>query len=209
MDEEREKQRKFAEQYLRLCGWFIILMGIVGIGMYYFDIANTQNYPVIVAGGTIFCIYGAWMMFHLARRVEANGCSNVKYRNSRWGFQLDLLDGWRQAGLLRKLIFAGNPEFYGPSGASIKFAIGPINPVPSVEQQKRNLERIAAKYGHIVLSTGEIQISGKSHATMICTIPYVGTVKNYSLIFSGIEYLVIASGDFDVSDSILKTFKVA
>ncbi len=56
----------------------------------------------------------------------------MTYRDSRWGFRLELPRGWRQAGFLRRILFAGNPEFYGPADASIKFAIGPINPVPSV-----------------------------------------------------------------------------
>lgn len=104
---------------------------------------------------------------------------------------------------------AGHMEFSGPAGSSIKFAIGPICPEPTVEEQKRNLERIARKHGHTVLATGEIEVAGKRHATMTSEVPHVGILKNYSLIFDGIEYLVTARGDPQVCDAIVKTFRTA
>jgi len=104
---------------------------------------------------------------------------------------------------------AGHMEFSGPAGSSIKFAIGPICPEPTVEEQKHNLERIASKHGHTVLTTGEIEVAGKRHATMTCEVPHVGLLKNYSLIFDGIEYLVTARGDPEICDAIVKTFKTA
>ena len=85
-------------------------------------------------------------------------------------------------------------------------AVGPVNPVPSVEEQQKNLQRIAIKYGHEVMQIGRISVAGKDHATMICKIPFVGVVKNYSLIFDGIEYLVTARGNFDECDSIVRSF---
>ena len=91
----------------------------------------------------------------------------------------------------------------------MKFAIGPICPEPTVDEQKQNLERIASKYGHTVLTTGEIEVAGKRHATMTCEVPRVGLLKNYSLIFDGIEYLVTARGDPEVCDAIVKTFRAA
>ena len=79
----------------------------------------------------------------------------MRYHNSQWRFDLDLPNGWAEPGLLKRVFSfprhaqqSANPEFYGPSGASLKIAIGPISPVPSVEEQQKNLERIAAKYGH-------------------------------------------------------------
>lgn len=139
-----------------------------------------------------------------------------KYRNRKWCFELTLPSGWREPGFLQRLLFfpryssqAWQPEFYGPDRSSIKFAVGPIHPVPSVDGQKRNIERIAQKHGHNVLSTGDIDVNGRQHATMVCEIPAVGTVKNYSLIFGETEYLVTARGDFDICDSIIKTFKPA
>jgi hypothetical protein len=100
-------------------------------------------------------------------------------------------------------------EFFGPDGSSIKFAIGRIHPEPTVEEQQRNLERIASRHGHNVLTTGEIEVAGKKHATMTCEVPHVGVLKSYSLIFDGIEYLVTARGDLKVCDSIVGTFKAA
>ena len=91
----------------------------------------------------------------------------------------------------------------------MKFAIGPICPEPTVDEQKQNLERIASKYGHTVLTTGQIEVAGKRHATMTCEVPHVGLLKNYSLIFDGIEYLVTARGDPEVCDEIVKTFRTA
>ena len=128
------------------------------------------------------------------------------YRDPRSGFEIALPSGWRQPGLLSRVLRKGDPEFYGPKGTSIKFAVGPIDPFITVEQQKRNLTGIAARYGHEVLSVGEIENGFKKHATMTCVVPQVGTLKNYSLIFSGVEYFVTARGDFDVVDAIVATF---
>lgn len=123
--------------------------------------------------------------------------------------RMALPNGWRPAGFLRRLLSRGHMEFFGPDGSSIKFAIGPICPEPTVEEQKQNLERIASKHGHTVLTTGEIEVAGKRHATMTCEVPHVGVLKNYSLIFDGIEYLVTARGDPQVCDAIVKTFRAA
>lgn len=140
----------------------------------------------------------------------------MKYKNRKWGFELDLPTGWGEPGFFKHLFSffryaqqSTQPEFYGPAGASLKLAIGPISPVPSLQEQQRNLERIAAKYGHEVIEIGEIDVGGKSHATMLCDIPGVGVVKNYSLIFQGKEYLVTAQGNWNECDSIVKSFRTA
>jgi hypothetical protein len=66
MDPERERQRLFTVRFLRLCGWSIALMGIIGLVMFYFDIAESRKHPVIVTLGTAFCIFGSLWMFGLA-----------------------------------------------------------------------------------------------------------------------------------------------
>ncbi|MDH3281224.1 MAG: hypothetical protein OEQ18_08850 [Gammaproteobacteria bacterium] len=124
------------------------------------------------------------------------------------GFQISLPQGWRKPGLLRRLVFMGNPELYGADGRSIKFAIGPISPAPSAEQQRGNLEAIALRHGHDVIETGTINVGGRDHATMVCRVPGVGVLKNYSLIFGGTEYFVTAQGDPNDLDSIIRTFRV-
>ena len=92
---------------------------------------------------------------------------------------------------------AENPEFFGPNDASIKFAIGPISPEPSIQEHMDNLERIAEKYGHSVLEIASIEVEGKKHATMVYDIPirsfHTLRLKNYHLIFSGLEYVMTAS----------------
>jgi len=140
----------------------------------------------------------------------------MKYYNTRWGFEIQLPKGWYEPSLFKRILFffrygqqAIQPEFYGPHGSSLKFAVGPISPVPSVERQLENLQRIALKYGHDVVKTNQIEVNGKKHATMISRIPYVGEVKSYSLIFDGMEYLVTGRGDFEQIDSIVKSFKKA
>jgi len=125
------------------------------------------------------------------------------------GFHVSLPQGWRKAGLLRRLLFMGNPELYGPGGRSIKFAIGPISPAPSAEQQRNNLEAIAVRHGHHVIETDIIEVGGRDHATMVCRVPGVGVLKNYSLIFGETEYFVTAQGDVNELDSIIRTFRVA
>jgi hypothetical protein len=137
------------------------------------------------------------------------------YHNSTWGFDLQLPAGWREpGGIARVLLFfryaaqSSQPEFYGPDGASLKFAIGPISPEPSAEMQQRTLQHIAMKRGEDVLDVGTVQVGGRIHATMTVDIPYVGRVKHYSLIFRGTEYLVSARAPENVADSIVSSFRL-
>jgi hypothetical protein len=89
-----------------------------------------------------------------------------------------------------------NPEFVGPDGAVIKFAIGPISPEPDYQEHMNSLKRIAAKYGHEILKVGSIEVDGKRHASVVCQVPISQyrklRLKNYHLIFSGIEYVITA-----------------
>ena len=136
-----------------------------------------------------------------------------KYRSSRYNFEIEIPDQWNVRGFFGKK--AKYPEFDGPNNASFGFAIGPIYPEPAVEEQQRNLEKIANKYGHIVQKIDSISVDGKQHATMICKIlSALQTqgilIKNYSLIFNGMEYLVTAHLENfreEDYDSIIKTFK--
>ncbi len=136
------------------------------------------------------------------------------YRNRVWRFELQLPVGWKEPGIIARTLFffrygaqSSQPEFYGPNGVSMKFAIGPISPEPSAEQQQNTLQHIAMKRGEQVISVGTIQVAGRRHATMTVDIPYVGRVKHYSLIFHGIEYLVSARAPESVSDSIVASFR--
>ncbi|MDP3062718.1 MAG: hypothetical protein Q8O40_05855 [Chloroflexota bacterium] len=138
----------------------------------------------------------------------------MRYRNQRWGFELDLPSGWREPGFFKRLLSFGryaqqdvHPEFCASDGSSIKFTIGPISPVPSVEQQRSNLAAIAGRHGHDVIETGTMSVAGRNHATMQCRVPGVGVLKNYSLIFGTTEYFVTAHGDWQECDSIVRTFK--
>ena len=103
-------------------------------------------------------------------------------------------------------MFAGHPEFYGPDGANIKFAIGPIAPMPTVSQQQHNLEYIATKRGEQVIDLGIIHVGGKEHATITIRIPLVGQVKHYSLIYQSTEFFVSARGPEAITDSIVASF---
>jgi hypothetical protein len=139
----------------------------------------------------------------------------VKYVNKYWGFEFELPPGWSAPGILKRQLSPGRyahqntqPEFYGPGDASIKFAIGAISPVPSFSQQQDNLKTIALENGHNVIETGIISVGGKNHATMMCNIPRIGTLKHYSVIFETTEYLVTARGDWQQCDSIVKSIKV-
>jgi hypothetical protein len=57
----------------------------------------------------------------------------MRYRSKKLGFELTLPAGWSEPGLLRR-IFASyglsNPEFSGPGGKNVKFALAPIHPEP-------------------------------------------------------------------------------
>nr|VFK32652.1 MAG: CHAT domain-containing protein [Candidatus Kentron sp. MB]VFK35357.1 MAG: CHAT domain-containing protein [Candidatus Kentron sp. MB]VFK77243.1 MAG: CHAT domain-containing protein [Candidatus Kentron sp. MB] len=132
------------------------------------------------------------------------------YQNAKWGFSITLPDSWKTPGFLRRLIGdnSANPEFYDAvSGDEIKFAIGPIIPLSTVPMQQRELVKAAEGYGHRALETGAMRVCGKEHATMVCEIPYVGIVKNYSLVFGEIEYLISARGDFGLIDRIVMSFE--
>ena len=140
----------------------------------------------------------------------------MTYRNSHLKFELELPPGWSEPGFFKRLLSPGryaqqalHPEFYGGNGSSIKIAIGSVSPVPSPEQQRRNLEAIARRHGHEVVETDTINVGGVRHATMVCRVQDVGVLKSYSLIIGTTEYLVTARGDWQECDSIVKTFKFA
>lgn len=166
------------------------------------------------------------------------------YRSNRMRFEITLPDKWSEPGFFHRLFRPydpDNPEFFGPNGAGLKFAIGPISPEPNLDEHQRNLERIAMKYGHRVLEIGSIEVCGKNHATMVYEMPLtrrppvvmgcpeiIATLellgprlrlKNYHLIFHGIEYVItakVASINQDIFiheyedtyDNIVRTFKV-
>ena len=139
----------------------------------------------------------------------------MKFVINYWGFEFDLPSGWSEPGALRRQLSPGRhahqktqPEFYGPDDASIKFVIGPVSPVPSVNQQQNNLETTALRSGHDIIEIGTISVGGKNHATIICNIPGIGTLKHYSVIFGTTEYLITARGDWQECDSIVKTIKI-
>jgi len=148
----------------------------------------------------------------------------MTYRDKRLGFEITFPSGWRCPAFLHKLFrlplrlmfaspaLAGGPEFYGPSGDSIKLAVGPISPVPSVSQHQRNVQAMAVRHGHRVLKVATIAVAGKSHATMAVDIPSpTGSMrlKNYFLIFGRTEYVVTASLEAgeEEYDAIVKTFR--
>ena len=139
----------------------------------------------------------------------------MKYVNKYWGFEFDLPSGWSPPGVLRRQLSPGRyanqktqPEFYGPGDTSIKFSIGPVEPVPSVKQQQKNLETIAQTSGHDIIEVGTISVGGKNHATLMCNIPAIGKLKHYSVIFGTTEFLVTARGDWQECDSMVKSIKV-
>jgi len=139
------------------------------------------------------------------------------YRNNRHKFEIEIPHGWHEPGFFSRLFgLDTNPEFYGPDQTGLKFAIGSISPEPSVKRQQENLKRIAIKHGHLVEEVGSIDVCAKEHATIICGIPSPHhpshmTLKNYSIIFNGTEYLATALLDNHPEESydrIIKTFKL-
>ena len=138
-----------------------------------------------------------------------------RYRNRLWHFQIELLPGWSEPSLVKRLTAPGryaqqasNPEFYSEAGASIKFAIGPINPSPSTLEQQANLAAIARRYGQAILGLETIEVGGAIHATILCQVPGLGTLKNYSLIFNGTEYFVSGQGNILELDTIIRSFQL-
>ena len=146
------------------------------------------------------------------------------YRDTRLKFEIDIPEGWKRPGFLHRLsrlplrlIFsppdvAGGPEFYGPSGDTIKLSIGPISPEPNVKQHQKNIAAMAERHGHRVIRIDTIEVAGKLHATMVVDMPVPGgsrRVKNYFLIFKGMEYVIIStleSGE-EACDAIVKTLR--
>lgn len=118
------------------------------------------------------------------------------YANKRWKFEIELSEGWKEPGFFGRLLRpydSANPELYGPKGAALKFAIGPISPEPSLGQMQRKVESISRKYGHLVIETGSISVLAKEHATIIYHVPLPGNkslrLKNYHLVLNGIEFV--------------------
>lgn len=70
MSYDREEHRKDTIRKLRFLGYFIALMGVVGLAFYYFDVAHARKSPAVIVVGTIFCIIASWRMFYLASVVR-------------------------------------------------------------------------------------------------------------------------------------------
>ena len=148
----------------------------------------------------------------------------MKHRDNELKFEMTFPAGWRRPGLLHRLkripvqlastssYIAGGLEFYGPSGDSIKMAVGPISPEPTPEAHQQTVRAIAIRHRHKVLDLGTIKVAGKSHATMVVAIPTLPgplTLKNYFLIFHGTEYVVTAllkAGE-ETYDEIVRSFR--
>lgn len=107
------------------------------------------------------------------------------YHNAFWGFTIILPNGWRKPfWLVRVLKYQKqreHPEFIGPFNSRLKFAIGPIHPVPEVAEQQKKLQRMALNHGHRVIDFDVIHVDGKDHATMLFETPGLDEVKTYSL----------------------------
>jgi hypothetical protein len=124
------------------------------------------------------------------------------YRSKNRGFELALPAGWSEPGVLRRIFTPYNssdPEFFGPDGKSLKFAIGPIHPEPSAAAMHETLRRVAAKHGHDVMKLETIAVGGREHATIVydCLHPSLDQLlvlrfKNYHLVFHGVEYVITA-----------------
>jgi len=124
------------------------------------------------------------------------------YRNRKLGFEIALPAGWSEPGLFRRLFASydsSNPEFFGPGGKSLKFAISPIQPEPSTTAMHATLQDIAAEHGHDVIKLETITVSGREHATIVydCLHPSLDQLlvlrfKNYHLVFQGVEYAITA-----------------
>ncbi|MGD0294282.1 MAG: hypothetical protein ABSB30_10535 [Terracidiphilus sp.] len=149
----------------------------------------------------------------------------MKYRCKGLGFEVVLPEGWRSPGILHRLLrlplrlmfagpeLAGGPEFYGPANDTIKFAIGPIAPEPSVAKHQADVAAMAARHGHRVVTVDTVDVAGRTHATMVVDVPLpsgkVIRVKNYFLIFHGTEYVItsnLRAGEA-FYDQIVRTFK--
>ena len=92
------------------------------------------------------------------------------YHNKAHGFEIVFPDGWSEATFLTRLFRSsnsGSPEFFGPKEAALKFAIGSIQPAPSIAAFQTTLKGIAAKHGHDVIDIASIDIGGSQHATML------------------------------------------
>ena len=109
---------------------------------------------------------------------------------------------WSEPGFIRRLLQGydpDNPEFAGPNGSKLKFAIGPIGPEPDLKAHQDNLRRISLKHGHDPIEIAAIRVCGKDHATIVYDILKPGLeqllvlrFKNFHLIFSKVEYVVTA-----------------
>ena len=197
------------------CGAILFIIPLILLGRYLVQTESRELVALVGFGSTLLgFVYNSSPI----RALRSGGVIDTKkYRNKQWNFEITLLPNWHEATFTQNLKSfpqipstdqLSNPEFYDPNGSSIKFAIGPISPVPSIDQQKMNLQQVAEKYDHNVLSLGEIEVNGKRHATMTCEIPSIGIVKNYSLIFTSIEYFVTGSGNLTDCDAIVQSFTI-
>lgn len=126
----------------------------------------------------------------------------MPYTNARWGYELDLPASWRL-----RAENEGQPEFNSGS-ASLKIATGPVPMGRRAQDELEVLRKIAAKYGHRVISDGLITVDGIDHATVTCNVPRVGILKTYGLIFLDREFLITGGGELAACDAAVRTFRL-
>lgn len=192
----------FLGRYLWSHGSELVMLGVlVIVGLYGFVHGLMNSEAMETTGG---------------HRTEPLPIPNNTYRDTHWEFEMTFPDGWRggasESPLTRSFLGGGavsdSLAFYGDPDECIRFAIGPIAPEPSVEQQQWNLQRIAMKRGERIVEVGSIHVGGRQHATIIVDIPSTGRLKHYSLIFRGIEFFVSARAPESIADSIVESFRL-
>jgi hypothetical protein len=169
----------------------------------------------MIAGKMAYTAIKAAQALTIAAREQSKGSKDKgcddsqRYHDLIWDFEITLPNGWVALPRLRQV--NGYPEFVscGEPRFMIKFAVGPVAPSTSVDEQKQNLQTFARNSEYDIIEIGYIQVGGKEHATMVYWGPKIGRRKCYSLIFDGIEYYAMAWGDFSVIDSIVSSFRAA
>ena len=147
----------------------------------------------------------------------------ILYQNKRFGFSLNLPEGWRppRASLWKRLLFLDKSlHFIGPQREHFMVNAGPLIEKLDFLTFRRSFMGYLSTIGYENVRFGSFWLGGQEHHWACYSLTSGRVHKKYSLVFGNTEFAVYADlgyGDIDddavlerenIYDGILGSFKV-